>query len=123
MLSAISTYALEAGSARLFRAGRRCLHARPKGLGDDLGRHFLKCEGALIRYPCAFDHFFTEFFLACTHAERNRRRSRISSRTKLRAKINSSRGVYSVIYGSTVPENGPVELKVRTTTNIPRGNR
>ena len=70
MLSAISTYALEVGSARLFRAGRRCLHAHTKGLGDDLGRHFLKCEGALIRYPCAFVHLFTEFLSACTHTER-----------------------------------------------------
>ena len=34
----------------------------PKGLGDDLGRHFLKREGALIRYPCALVHFFTDFF-------------------------------------------------------------
>ena len=59
--SAISSYALEAGSARLLPS-RRCLHARPKGLGDDLGRHFLKREGALIHYPCACVHIFMGFF-------------------------------------------------------------
>ena len=29
-----------------------------KGFGDDLGRNFLKREGALIHYPCACVHFF-----------------------------------------------------------------
>ena len=53
------------------------VYMRLKGLGDDLGCHFLKREGALIHYPCACVHFFTEFFLACTRAKRNRRRSRI----------------------------------------------
>ena len=38
------------------------IHAPPKGLGNDLGRHFLKREGALIHYPCACVHFFTDFF-------------------------------------------------------------
>ena len=32
-------------------SSRRCLRARPKGLGDEFGRHFLKRKGALIHYP------------------------------------------------------------------------
>ena len=78
MRSAISSYALEAGSARLLPSRSSMFTRTPERTWrDDLGRHFLKREGALIRYPCAFVHFFTEFLSACTHAERNRRRSRI----------------------------------------------
>ena len=58
-LSAILSYALEAGSVL---QSRRCLHthARLKGLSNDLGRHFLKRDGAQIHYPCACVHFFTD---------------------------------------------------------------
>ena len=40
----------------------------PKGLGDELGRHFLKREGALIDYPCVciMFTFSLNFFSACT---------------------------------------------------------
>ena len=65
------------GSPKYRDTGRQCLHARPKGFGDYLGRHFLNREGALIHYLCACVHFFTEFFSACTCAKRDRRRSRI----------------------------------------------
>ena len=84
--SAISSYALEAGSARLLPSCQ-CLHACPKG--------------ALIHYPCACILTFLLYFSARTHAERNRCRSRIDaalsnrSRTKLRAEVNNSRSVYS----------------------------
>ena len=74
MRSAISSYALEAGSARL--PSRRCFTRTPEGFGGDLGRNFLKREGALIHYSCSL---FTEFISACTHAERNRHRSRIDA--------------------------------------------
>ena len=65
------SYALEAGSARLLLS-LRCLprdSAHPKGLGDELGRHFLKREGTLIDYPCACIimsriNFFTEVLLS-----------------------------------------------------------
>ena len=59
-----------------FRAVDVHTRARPNGIDDDLGRHFLKREGALIHYPCACGHF-SLIFSACTRAERNRRRSRI----------------------------------------------
>ena len=37
---------------------RPSMFTRPKGLGDDLGRHFHKREGALIHYPCVVLTFF-----------------------------------------------------------------
>ena len=55
--SAISSYALEASSAILLPS-RPSMFTRPKGLGDDLRRHFHKREGALIHYPCVVLTFF-----------------------------------------------------------------
>ena len=51
----------------------RAVDVNTHELGDDLGRHFLNREGALIHYSFACVHFLSDR----TRAERNRRRSRI----------------------------------------------
>ena len=78
--------------------GARLLPSRPstftrtpeKGLGDDLGRRFLKREGALIHYPGACVHFSLQPVPAPNEIDAALEYTPLSnsSRTKLRAEIN-----------------------------------